>query len=102
MLTNMSTRAYAAFIMGVFTITFLVTCFLMAGAASAHVVEEADRTVDRVVLTYAEPVPTKRHPHRVYYELNDGSAYRHMNARLCLRSNEVPNRICGDVFWYAR
>jgi hypothetical protein len=35
MLTNMSTRAYAAFILMVFTITFLVTCFLMAGSAGA-------------------------------------------------------------------
>ena len=35
MLSNMSNRAYATFIVMVFVLTFLVTCFLMAGAASA-------------------------------------------------------------------
>lgn len=32
MLSDMSTRAYATFIVTLFILTFLVTCFLMAGA----------------------------------------------------------------------
>lgn len=87
------------------TLALLTATLIGASPSTAHVVEAPVRALsagETLELRYVEPVPTARHPHRVYFELNDGSAYRHMNARVCLKSNEVPNDICADVFWYAR
>lgn len=74
----------------------------LADAAAAVQVEQADRTVQRLEVRYAEPVPTKRHPYRAYFELNDGSAWRYLNSRVCMDADKVPDRICKTVFWYAR
>lgn len=74
----------------------------LADAAAAVQVEEADRTVERLEVRYVEPVPTKRFPHRAYFELNDGSSWRYLNSRICIQADKVPNRICKTVFWYAR
>lgn len=76
--------------------------FLSAGPAVAGQIEEADRTVERLEVRYAEPVPTKRHPYRAYFELNDGSSFRYLNSRVCMAGDKVPDRICKTVFWYAR
>jgi len=89
-------------IFAIFFALLMTTLVLMAARASAVVVEQPDRTVKYLELRYAEPVPTKRLPHRVYFELNDGSAYRYPNSRVCLQANDVPNWICADVYWYAR
>lgn len=85
---------------------FLATMGVLIGGliddANGVIVEQADRHVKRVHLTYAEPVGTQRYPHRVYFETNDGAAYRYLNARVCVQANAVPDRICYDAFWYAR
>jgi len=100
---SMSNRAYAALITIIFMVVFLVTLFMMAaGGASAVVVEAPDRVVEQVELTYAEPVPTRRLPYRVYFETNDGAAYRYVNYRVCARANEVTNTICQFAFWPGR
>jgi len=98
-MNNVQTRRV---IFAIFFALLMTTLLLMAVKASAVVVEQPDRTVKHLELRYAEPVPTKRHPHRVYFELNDGSAYRYLNSRVCLQANDVPNWICADVYWYAR
>lgn len=72
------------------------------GRAEAGVVEQPDRTVNRVAVRYVEPVPTVAHPWRVYFETNDGGTYRYFNSLLCISADDVPDRICRTVFWYAR
>ena len=65
-------------------------------------VEEGDRHVRRLNVTYAEPMPTPRFGARHYFETNDGAAYRYVTGGSCERANLVPNRICHTVVWYAR
>lgn len=74
----------------------------LSAPAHAVQVESPVRTVDRLEVVYAEPVPTPRHPYRQYFELNDGSAWRYLNSRVCQQADDVPDRICKTVFWYAR
>ena len=85
----------------VMVLVVLALMFSMARADGA-VIETADRTVDRVEVTYAEPVPTDRFPNRHYFETNDGAAYRYGTYGICTRAGDVPNRVCRTVFWYAR
>ncbi len=73
-----------------------------APAANAGQIEAPDRSMSRVDVTYAEPVPTNRFPSRTYFETNDGAAYRYVTYGSCARSDTVPNRVCQTVFWYAR
>lgn len=70
--------------------------------ADAVQIEPADTTVERVEVTYAEPVPTKRFGNRYYFETNDGAAYRYVTYGTCARADLVPNHVCRTVFWYAR
>lgn len=85
-------------------LSFLVGCALVACVSNAEAapIEGADRIVDRPVLTYAEAVGTARHPHRVYFELNDGSTYRYINYRICVQSADVFAMICVRAFAEAR
>lgn len=85
-----------------FVVLLLLVLVGMATRAHGVVVEQPDRTVKYLELRYAEPVPTKRHPNKVYFELNNGSAYRYVNSRVCRQANDVPNWICADVYWYAK
>lgn len=79
-------------------LSFLVGTLLAMSPASAGIIESPDREVKRPVLTYAEPMPTARHPHRVYFELTDGSAYRYVNYRVCIQAADVYGMICVRAF----
>jgi hypothetical protein len=83
-------------------LTTVAALLFLSAPAHAGQVEQADRTVERLEVRYAEPVPTKRHPYRAYFELNDGSSFRYLNSRVCMAGDKVPDRICKTVFWYAR
>lgn len=79
-----------------------VAALAVAAPAHAGQIEQPDRTVDRVEVRYAEPFPTKRHPNRHYFEMNDGSTFRFKGNRACEQADLVPDRVCHTVFWYAR
>ncbi len=87
-----------------FALLIITVGWLIANMGDAHAdqIEPASRTVERVEVTYAEPIPTPAHKTRAYFELNDGSAWVYVNYLRCAGANKVPNRACQTVFWYAR
>lgn len=93
-------RALAAFIavLGL-ALALLIVCM---GTSHAVMIEPPDRTVTRLEVRYAEPIPARGMLTRAYFELNDGSAWGYRGYGPCARAQRVPNRICRTVFWYAR
>lgn len=74
---------------------------LPLGRADAGVIETPDHDVIRNDLVYAEHTPTRRFPMRHYFETLDGAAYTYGTYGQCTRDDEVSDRICRHVFWYA-
>lgn len=84
------------------TIVTLIIGLVGAVKANAVMIEAPERTVANLHVVYAEPIPARGKETRVYFELNDGSAWGYRGYGPCARANKVPNRICRTVFWYAR
>lgn len=80
----------------------VLSATLLATPAHAGQIEKSVRDVKHVHVVYAEPFPTKVHPNRQYFELNDGRTFIYKGTGACLRDNRVRDQICVTVFWYAR
>ena len=97
------TTGYRALVVCLAILGFSLGYMLAAmSSARAVMIEPPSRHVERIEVTYVEPIPAPGKETRAYFELNDGSAWGYRGYGPCARANKVPNRVCRTVFWYAR